>query len=146
MKNFVETILKLIEEAFQENLETVVLMLIVVGSLSAINIVLGTIIGTFQNKFDIRKFFFGVLKAFVIGLCIFAFCYTLNLFALTLQLTKDITISGEAISTIEVFVVLITFAMDYARDVLDKIKSLKELKYVKYEDIQINTQSEKGIG
>jgi len=142
----VETILKLIEEAFQENLETVVLMLIVVGSLSAINIVLGTIIGTFKDKFDAKKFFFGILKAFVIGLCIFAFCYTLNLFALTLQLTKDISISGDFISTVEVFVVLVTFALDYARDVIDKIKSLKELKYVKFEDVQMNPQSDKGIG
>lgn len=141
-----ETILKLIEEAFQENLETVVLMLIVVGSLSAINIVLGTIIGTFKDKFDAKKFFFGILKAFVIGLCIFAFCYTLNLFALTLQLTKDISISGDFISTVEVFVVLVTFALDYARDVIDKIKSLKELKYVKFEDVQMNPQSDKGIG
>lgn len=141
-----ETIIKLIEEAFQENLETVVLMLIVVGSLSAINIVLGTIIGTFQDKFDVKKFFFGILKAFVIGLCIFAFCYTLNLFALTLQLTKDISISGDFISTVEVFVVLVTFALDYARDVINKIKSLKELKYVKYEDVQMNPQSDKGIG
>lgn len=141
-----ETIIKLIEEAFQENLETVVLMLIVVGSLSAINIVLGTIIGTFQDKFDVKKFFFGILKAFVIGLCIFAFCYTLNLFALTLQLTKDISISGDFISTVEVFVVLVTFALDYARDVIDKIKSLKELKYVKFEDVQMNPQSDKGIG
>lgn len=129
------TILKLIEEALQENLETVVLMLIVVGSLSVINIVLGTIIGTFTTEFDVKKFFFGILKAFIIGLCIFVFCYTLNLFALTLQLTKDVTISGDFITSLEVFTILVAFATDYCKDILDKIKSLKELKYVKYEDV-----------
>ncbi len=139
-------VIKVITEAVQENLETIILMLIVVGSLSAINIVLGTIIGTVKDRFDPKKFVFGIVKAFVIGLCIFAFCYTLNLFALTLQLTKDITISGEAISTVEVFVILVTFALDYAKDVIDKIKSLKELKYVKYEDVQINPNTEEGIG
>lgn len=140
------TIIQTIEKAVQENLETIVLMLIVVGSLSAINIVLGTIIGTFTDKFDAKKFFFGILKAFVIGLCIFAFCYTLNLFALTLQLTKDITISTDFISTVEVFTILIVWAIDIAKDVIAKIKSMKELKYVKYEDVQINPNKEEGIG
>lgn len=141
-----ETILKTITNAVQENLETIFLMLIVVGSLSGINIVLGTIIGTFTEKFDAKKFFFGILKAFIIGLCIFVFCYTLNLFALTLQLTKDITISADFISTVEVFTILIVWAIDIAKDIVEKIKTMKTLKYIKYEDIQINVQSEKGIG
>ena len=141
-----ETILKLIQEALQENLETIVLMLIVVGSLSAVNIVLGTIVGTFTDKFDVKKFFFGILKAFIVGLCIFVFCYTLNLFALTLQLTKDITISADFISTVEVFTILIVWALDLCKDIIDKIKSMKQLKYVKYEDVQINPNTEEGIG
>jgi len=144
----VETILKLIQEALQENLETIVLMLIVVGSLNAVNIVLGTIVGTFTDKFDVKKFFFGILKAIIIGLCIFVFCYTLNLFALTLQLTKDITISADFISTVEVFTILIVWALDLCKDIIDKIKSMKQLKYVKYEDVQLQQdfQTEEGIG
>jgi len=141
-----ETIIQTIQKAMQENLETVVLMLIVVGSLSGINIVLGTIIGTFTEKFDVKKFFFGILKAIIIGLCIFVFCYTLNLFSLTLQLTKDVTISTDFITTVEVFTILIVWAIDIAKDIVAKIKSMKELKYVKYEDIQINPQTEEGIG
>lgn len=141
-----ETIIQTIQKAMQENLETVILMLIVVGSLSGINIVLGTIIGTFTTEFDAKKFFFGILKAFIIGLCIFVFCYTLNLFALTLQLTKDITISSDFITTVEVFTILIVWALDLAKDIIEKIKSMKTLKYVKYEDIQINVNTEEGIG
>lgn len=141
-----ETILKLIEEALQKNLETVVLMLIVVGSLSGINIVLGTIIGSFTEGFDLKKFLFGILKAFIIGLCIFVFCYTLNLFALTLQLTKDVVISSDFITTVEVFTILIAWALDLAQDILSKIKGMKTLKYVKYEDVQINPNKEEGIG
>lgn len=140
------TIIKTITDALQENLDTIVLMLIVVGSLSAINIVMGTIIGTFTDRFDVKKFFFGILKAFVIGLCIFVFCYTLNLFALTLQLTKDVTISTDFITTVEVFTILIVWALDLAKDIIEKIKSMKTLKYVKYEDVQINVQTEEGIG
>lgn len=141
-----ETIIQTIQKAMQENLETVVLMLIVVGSLSGINIVLGTIIGTFTDKFDVKKFFFGILKAFIIGLCIFVFCYTLNLFSLTLQLTKDVTISTDFITTVEVFTILIVWAIDIAKDIVAKIKSMKELKYVKYEDIQINVNNQSEVG
>ena len=140
------TIILTIEKAVQENLETIVLMLIVVGSLNAINIVLGTIIGTVKEEFNFKKFIFGIFKAIVIGLCIFAFCYTLNLFALTLQLTKDVTISSEFITTLEVFTILITFALDISKDVLEKVKSLKELKYVKFEDVQMNPSSQKEMG
>jgi len=70
----------------------------------------------------------------------------LNLFALTLQLTKDVVISSDFITTVEVFVVLIAWATDLCRDILDKLKSMKTLKYVKYEDIQINVNTEEGIG
>ena len=47
-----ETIIRIIEEAIQSNLETIVLMLIVVNSLYLINIILGTVKGSFTEKFD----------------------------------------------------------------------------------------------
>ena len=128
-------VLTIIKEAMEENLETIVLMLIVVSSLYAINILFGTIIGTYTEKFDAKKFLFGVLKMVLADIGIFAFCYTLNLFSLTLQLTKDITISADFITTLEVFTILVVWAVDTAKDIVEKIKSLKELKYVKYEDV-----------
>lgn len=142
----IQNVIKVIVEAVQSNLETIILMLIVVGSLSVINIVLGTIIGTVNDGFDVKKFFFGILKAIIIGVCIFVFCYTLNLFALTLQLTKDIVISADFITTIEVFVILVAWAYDIGKDIIEKLKSMKTLKYIKYDDIQINPQVEQGIG
>ncbi len=143
-----DVIIDTILGAIQSNLETIVLMLIVVGSLNTINIVLGTIVGTFKEQFDFKKFMFGILKAIITGICIFALCYSLNLFALTLQLTKDIVISTDFISTIEVFAILVVWAIDISKDVVDKIKSLKTLKYTSYDDVQINTNSyqEGGIG
>lgn len=142
----IQNVIKIIKEAVEANLETIILMLIVVGSLSVINIVLGTIIGTVDDGFDVKKFFFGIFKAIVIGVCIFVFCYTLNLFALTLQLTKDIVISADFITTIEVFVILIAWAYDIGKDIISKLKSMKTLKFISYEDIQINPQSQKEIG
>ena len=142
----IQNVIKIIKEAVEANLETIILMLIVVGSLSVINIVLGTIIGTVDDGFNVKKFFFGIFKAIVIGVCIFVFCYTLNLFALTLQLTKDIVISADFITTIEVFVILIAWAYDIGKDIISKLKSMKTLKFISYEDIQINPQSQKEIG
>jgi hypothetical protein len=63
-----------------------------------------------------------------------------------LQLTKDVTISTDFITTVEVFTILIVWALDLAKDIIEKIKSMKTLKYVKYEDVQINVQTEEGIG
>jgi len=142
----IEKVIEIIKMAVEENLETIILMLIVVTSLYAINILFGTIVGTFTESFKPKKFFFGILKCLVADTGIFAFCYTLNLFSLTLQLTKDITISADFITTIEVFTILVVWAIDLGKDIIEKIKSMKTLKYVSYDDVQINVQSEVGLG
>ena len=141
-----ETIIQIIQQAIQSNLETIVLMLIVVNSLYLINIVLGTVKGSFTEKFNWKKFLFGFLKAIITDVCIFGLCYVLNLFALTLQLTKDITISTDIITTAEVIIILVTWAIDIAKDIIEKVKSLKDLKYVSYEDVQINKSTQEEIG
>lgn len=145
-----DVIMKTITEAVQENLDTVVLMLIVVNSLYLINILFGTVQGTFgeDGKFDLKKFLFGFLKEIIASLGIFALCYVLNLFALVLELTNDITISTDIITTAEVIIILVTWAIDLIKDIIDKIKALKTLKYVSWEDVQrqvnITTQEERG--
>lgn len=126
---------KTILEALNENLETIILMLIVVTSLYAINILFGTIVGSFKEKFNLKKFLFGILKCLIADIGILLFCYTLNLFALTLQLTKDISISVDFITTIEVITILVVWAIDLSKDIIEKIKSMKELKYITYDDV-----------
>lgn len=142
----IQNIIKIIENAMESNLETVVLMLLVVASLYITNILFGTLLGTFAEEFIPKKFFFGILKGIVGCIGVFVFCYTLNLFALTLQTTKDITISNDLVTTLMVIGVLVAWAWDIAIDIVEKLKSFKTMKYIKYEDVQINPQSEKGIG
>lgn len=145
-----DVIMKTITEAVQENLDTVVLMLIVVNSLYLINILFGTVQGTFgeDGKFDLKKFLFGFLKEMIASLGIFALCYVLNLFALVLELTNDITISTDIITTAEVIIILVTWAIDLIKDIIDKIKALKTLKYISWEDVQrqINTTTQEERG
>lgn len=141
-------IIATIFEAVQENLETVVLMLLVVASLYVTNILFGTLLGTFTEKFIPKKFFFGILKGIIGCIGVFAYCYTLNLFALTLQTTKDISISNDFINTLMVIGVLVAWAWDIALDIYAKLKSFKELKYITYEDVRVqedvNSQEEIG--
>lgn len=141
MKVIIETI----QNAFSENLEAVVLLIVATGILYLINILLGTILGTFDVGFNFKKFLFGFLKGLVASICIFVFCYALNLLTLTLKLV-DIVISVDVLTVLEVITVLAVWCIDLAKEIFEKIKSLKELKYIKYEDIQANPQSEKGIG
>lgn len=143
-----QKILEVIEKALESNLETVVLMLLVVASLYITNIIFGTLLGTFTEKFIPKKFFFGILKGIVGCIGVFAYCYTLNLFALTLQTTKDITISNDIVNTLMVIGVLVAWSWDLALDIYSKLKSFKQLKYISYEDVivQQNPQEEKGLG
>ena len=145
-----QIIIDTIEKALQDNLATVVLMLIVVDSLYLINILFGTVVGTFgkNGKFDLKKFLFGFLKGFLASCGVFALCYVLNLFALVLQLTNDITISTDIITTAEVIIILVTWALDLVKDIIEKVKSLKTLKYVSYDDVQrqVNESPQEEIG
>lgn len=142
-------IIQIIQEAVEQNLETVVLMLIVVASLYVINILFGTIVGTITEEFIPKKFFFGIFKGIVGCIGVFCYCYTLNLFALTLQTTKEISISSDLICTLQIIGVLVAWAWDLSLDIYDKLKSMKTLKYISYDDVKIqeNTnQQEGGIG
>lgn len=144
----INKVIQVIQSAVEENLETIILMLIVVSSLYLINILFGTIVGTITEEFIPKKFFFGIFKGLVADVGIFSFCYTLNLFSLTLQQTKDISISADFITTIEVFTILVVWGIDLAKDIVEKIKSMKTLKYISYDDVQVqqNPQREEGIG
>ena len=140
-----KTIIETIDKAFSENLEAVVLLIICTALLYLVNIALGTILGTREVGFNLKKFLFGFLKGIIAAALIFVFCYSLNLLSLTLALV-DITVSVDVITVLEVVGVLAIWDIDMAKEVIEKIKSLKELKYVTYDDYQINPQSEKGLG
>lgn len=130
-----------INKAVQDNLAIIILLLIVVSILYLINIALGSVIGNFEEGFIPKKFLFGFLKGFITCLCIFSFCFVLNLFAVTLSYI-NVSISTDTISTLEVIAVAITWALDLSKEILEKVKSIKELKYTSYDDVQFQENSE----
>ena len=128
-------------------MEVVMVFLIVAGGMYVTNIILGSLNAIFTNEFDWRKFIYGVAKAMVASLSILLFCVLLNLFNYGLSLI-NIVIPDNVVTILEVIGVIVGWCYDLALDIFDKIKGLKTLKYISYDDIQIQTnpQSEKGIG
>jgi len=127
------------------NMEAPIVFLIVAIVLRVANIILGSIDALFSKDFDWGKFFSGIEKMVVVAITILMVIITLNLFAYGLTLI-DVTLPKDMVSAFEVVLIVITWCVDLAIEVTEKIKSMKDLKYVKYEDIQINPQTEEGIG
>ena len=136
-----EIIIKVLVSALDNNIAYAVLMDVVIGFLYLFNILLGTIIGAKESKFDIRKFLFGVLKAVCILLIIVGVCYILNVFTLTINLIEGITIDDGLVTTIELLTILITTGIDIAKEVMDKIKAFRELKYISYDNVRVKNDN-----
>lgn len=140
-------ILNTIHNSFEDNLEVMSFLILLVLLFYTINIILGTIIGTKEDGFNFKKFLSGFFKMLVVCLCAFGFCIGLNLFQLVLALI-DFNISSEVLTTLEVIGVFITWCLDMAKEIYEKFKTFKELKYVSYDDVQINKDyySDGGLG
>lgn len=127
------------------NMEAPIVFLIVAIVLRVCNIILGSIDALFDNSFDWRKFASGVEKMVIVAITILMVIVTLNLFAYGLTLI-EVKLPEDMVSAFEVVLIILTWCVDLAKEVTEKIKAMKDLKYVKYEDIQANPQTEKGIG
>lgn len=138
-------VLSSINEVLTDKMEVVVVFLLVSGGMYIVNIVLGSLNAIFSNDFDWRKHLYGVAKAFVACLSILFFCILLNLFNYGLSLIS-ISVPDSIITVLEVIGILVGWCIDLAQDIFAKVKGLKTLKYISYDDIQMNAQSEKGIG
>lgn len=135
---FFEVVATVLANAFQDNLIDIFLMELTVALLFIINIWLGTIIGTKKDKFDWKKFLWGIFKAINILLIIFILCYALNLFVLVIERKMAITIDGGYVTTIEIFGIIAIWGVNLANDIKVKIKSFNTLKYVSYEAVHYN--------
>ena len=142
----IQKVIQTIIDALESNLDEVLLMLIAVTGLYLINIFFGTIQGTKKEGFDIKKFFFGFEKMLMADVGIFGFCYILNLLSLILMATNDIIIKDGIITTLEIIMTLWAWAVDTSKDILAKIQAMKTLKYISYDDVQINPDNPKELG
>lgn len=119
-----------------DKMDAVIVFLIVAGGMYVVNIILGSVEGIFKKEFDWKKFFYGIGKALVSCLCILAFCLLLNLANYGLSLIK-VSIPDEIITVGEILVIIWAWIKDLALDITEKIKNLKTLKYVKYDEVSL---------
>lgn len=135
MKIIVDILNEVIKD---EYLPLLIVFVIVVMALMLINIVLGTIYGTKENGFDFKKNIFGWLKMLVTSIVIIAFGFVVDYFVMALNHLPNVTISTEVITIGEVLVVIVVWCIDLSKEIIEKIKSLKELKYVSYDDVVLD--------
>lgn len=127
------------------NMEAPIVFLIVAIVLRVANIILGSIDAMFKKDFDWCKFFSGVEKMVVVAVTILMVIITLNLFAYGLSLI-DVKLPEQTFSAMQCILIVVTWCADLALEVKDKIQALRDLKYISYDDIQVNAQSQEGIG
>ena len=138
--------LKTIGEHVFSDLEAPIVFLIVAIVLRIINIVLGSIDAMFKKEFDWGKFMSGIEKMVIVAVTILMTILALNLFAYGLTLI-DVVLPKDMVSAFEVVLIVVTWCIDLAKEVTEKIKAMKELKYVKYDDTyqqNVNPQEEVG--
>lgn len=136
-----EQILDVLKQAIQEDLIWVALAIICVAMLYTINSILGLAIAMFKAQTDWKRFLLSQAKNIVVLACIFASCYALNVFVLTMNLIDGMSIQTEYVTALEIVAIVITWCIDLAKDIVEKLKGFKELKYVKYEDVHYNEGS-----
>lgn len=138
--------LKTIGEHVFSDLEAPIVFLIVAIVLRIINIVLGSIDAMFKKEFDWGKFMSGIEKMVIVAVTILMTILALNLFAYGLTLI-DVVLPKDMVSAFEVVLIVVTWCIDLAKEVTEKIKAMKDLKYVKYDDIlQQNPSSQEELG
>ena len=128
-----------------DKIEVVIVFLIVAGGMYIVNIILGSLNAIFTNEFDWKKHLYGVAKAVVACCSILMFCLLLNLFSYGLSLINVVR-PDSVVTIIEVICILVGWCYDLSLDIIDKIKGLKTLKYISYDDIQQNPKPQEEVG
>ena len=137
----------LIVEKVLEDILTIELLVGCDGALMIFNIALGTIIGSQKEGFDWRKFVFGLVKAFVIALCIGGYCAVVEFVPLILS-RLSISMPEDYVTFIQVVGVVMAWVYNDTLEVKEKITQVKDLHYTSYDDFQVEYRQPEigGIG
>jgi len=110
-----------------DNLLTVSYMLGILGIMIIINTTLGSVIANKTQKFNKKKFWTGIVKAFVIVLCILLFCLTLELVPMILG-RIGIEVPTDLITVLEIVLTTLTAYKKYALDCFEKFKTILKIE------------------
>lgn len=107
------------------NFITSTLFLLVLGLLFIINTVLGVLIGTKEEGFDLKKLLYGFLKGGIAALCIIGFCFVTEITPIILK-RVGIELPGDIINFVEIMTITVTAYKKYTTDCFEKIKKIFE--------------------
>jgi amino acid transporter len=130
-------ILEALKNAVEDkNMLVLAIIMIAVMVLFVCNIILGTIEGSKKENFNLKKFLFGILKAVVLCFVTLLSCYGFNLLCIGLKMADFVSISAEVIAGAQIVAVAGVYGIDLGKEVIEKIKSFRDLKYTSYDDIK----------
>lgn len=98
-------------------------MLCMLGIVIFVNTLLGSIIATNNKEFKFSILFKGILKAFLIGICLLLFSISIELLPLILN-KINIKIDQNITTVLELTITIFTAYKKYAKDCYQKFKQL----------------------
>lgn len=135
--NINEIIKAIIEAVSDEKMTILVIIMIGVAVLFVSNIAMGTVQGKKTEGFDLKKFLFGIEKAIILMAVTLALCFAFNMICIGAEKANFITLGTPLIASAEIVSVLLIYGIDLSKEVLEKFKSLRDLKYVSFDDAKI---------
>lgn len=105
------------------NLTVILKLCGILAGTALINIILGCLINGMADNWDWRKFFYGIIKALVLTVCIAGFCVILT-YIPDVFTQAGLDIPEELITVLQLFTVLGTTIKKYALDVYEKLQEI----------------------
>lgn len=107
----------------ENDLITLGLLMIVLGTLIIINTLLGSITAWQWGEWKTKKFWQGILRNLLIAICLFMFFVVLEIIPSVLSRT-GIVIPSEIVTIVEVFAMLVVSIKKYVIDIYSSFKTL----------------------
>ena len=108
-----------------DNFITSTLFLLVLGLLFIINTVLGVLIGTKEEGFNLKKFLYGILKGIIAALCIVGFCFVIEITPIIIK-RIEIELPSDIVTFVELIGITMTAYKKYTKECFEKIKKIFE--------------------
>lgn len=122
LKQF-ETLRDLIQSTIKDDAITLGIFLLILGALMLLNILLGSITAWAWGEWKTKKFWLGILKAILTGLCMVVFMVILEILPLALERVK-IEIPKEFVTFLQLVLLVWVSVQKYVKSIYEKFKEI----------------------
>lgn len=141
-------VIELIRSTIQEDAITLGIFLLILGALMILNILLGSIEAWVWSEFKTKKFWVGVLKAVLTGICMIAFMVILEIVPLVLERVK-ISVPKDFVTFLQLVTLVWVSVQKYIKSIFEKFKFLlgdTDTEKITGEETTTNEITETGVG